>query len=78
MHEEGKGRMGIKLTCKEVHRLVSERLDRRLSPVEHTRMRIHLVLCAACRNFEDQMQLIRGAMRRFDISGNNDWERKPE
>ena len=55
--------MGIKPTCKEVHRLVSEGLDRNLSIYERLRMQMHLLVCAACRNFDGQMLLIRRAMR---------------
>jgi predicted anti-sigma-YlaC factor YlaD len=57
--------MGIKPTCKEVHRLTSEGLDRELSLVERARMQMHLLVCDACRSFTDQMQLIRNAMRRL-------------
>jgi predicted anti-sigma-YlaC factor YlaD len=55
--------MGFKPTCREVHRLTSERLDRDLTMMERTRMAVHLLVCAACRNFGDQMALIRRAMR---------------
>jgi predicted anti-sigma-YlaC factor YlaD len=65
--------MGFKPTCKEVHRLTSEGLDRELSLIERTRMRAHLLVCDACRNFTDQMQLIRRAMRRL---GGSDQEQK--
>ncbi|HEX7633675.1 MAG TPA: zf-HC2 domain-containing protein [Noviherbaspirillum sp.] len=57
--------MAIKPTCREVHRLTSEGLDRELSMVEKARMRMHLLVCNACRNFTGQMQLIRRAMRRL-------------
>lgn len=56
-------RDGIKPTCREVHRLVSEGMDRELSLVERTRMRLHLVVCEACTRFNGQMALIRRAMR---------------
>jgi hypothetical protein len=56
---------GIKPTCREVHRLVSEGMDRELSFVERARMRIHLVVCVACTRFNGQMELIRRAMRSF-------------
>jgi hypothetical protein len=56
-------RDGIKPTCREVHRLVSEGMDRELSLVERTRMRLHLVVCVACTRFNGQMELIRRAMR---------------
>lgn len=58
--------MGLKPTCREVHRLTSESLDRDLSVIERTRMRLHLMVCQACRNFGGQMDLIRLAMRRMD------------
>jgi hypothetical protein len=56
---------GIKPTCREVHRLVSEGMDRELSFVERARMRIHLVVCTACTRFNSQMGFIRRAMRSF-------------
>jgi predicted anti-sigma-YlaC factor YlaD len=59
--------MGLKPTCREVHRLVSEGLDRDLSLVERMRMRMHLVVCDACRNFGGQMALLRRAMRQLTI-----------
>ncbi len=55
--------MGIMPSCKEVHRLVSEGMDRDLSLVERTRMRLHLVMCEACTRFTGQMDLLRRAMR---------------
>jgi len=57
--------MGIKPTCKEVHRLVSEQMDRDLSLLEKTRLRLHMLVCDACNNFSSQMTLIRSAMRQF-------------
>lgn len=56
-------RTGWKPTCREVHRLVSEGLDRDLSLVERTRVRVHLVVCVACTRFTGQMDLLRRAMR---------------
>ena len=54
---------GFKPTCREVHRLVSEGMDRELSLVERTRMRLHLIVCEACTRFNGQMATIRKAMR---------------
>ncbi|WP_256078560.1 zf-HC2 domain-containing protein [Massilia sp. YIM B04103] len=56
---------GLKPTCREVHRLVSEGMDRKLSLVERIRMRLHLTVCDACTRFSGQMVLLRQAMRRF-------------
>jgi predicted anti-sigma-YlaC factor YlaD len=68
-HDES---MGLKPTCKEVHRLTSEQLDRPLTLVERARMRLHLLVCEACRNFGGQMDLIRRAMRQFSVQDDTD------
>jgi predicted anti-sigma-YlaC factor YlaD len=57
--------MSLKPTCREVHRLTSEGMDRELSLVERSRVRVHLVVCRACRTFTDQMALIRQSMKQF-------------
>lgn len=67
---------GIKPTCKEVHRLVSEGMDRELSLVERTRMRLHLMVCLACTNFSGQMDLLRRAMRKLPL-GDDQQEPRP-
>ena len=58
---------GLKPTCREVHRLVSEGMDRDLSLVERLRMRLHLMVCDACTRFNGQMALLRSAMRGFPL-----------
>lgn len=57
-------------TCREVHALVSQSLDRQLSVTERLRMRLHLVVCEACTRFDGQMLLVRRAMQR--LSGDRD------
>ncbi|MES2024515.1 MAG: zf-HC2 domain-containing protein [Pseudomonadota bacterium] len=52
-------------TCKEVHRLASEKLDRPLTMTEQLRMRLHLLACDACRTFNGQMAILRKAMRKL-------------
>ena len=64
--------MSLKPTCKEVHRLTSEGLDRELTVVERARVQMHLLVCNACRNFTDQMNLIRKAMRKLAPDGDKD------
>ena len=64
--------MSLKPTCKEVHQLTSESMDRELTMVERTRMRMHLLVCNACRNFTGQMDLIRKAMQRMAPDGDKD------
>lgn len=59
----------LKPTCREIHRLVSEGMDRKLSLVERLRLRLHLTVCDACTRFSGQMDLLRQAMRRFPFDG---------
>lgn len=63
---------GLKPTCREVHRLVSEGMDRDLTMVERTRMRVHLMVCGACTRFNQQMETLRRAMRNFPLDGDGD------
>lgn len=68
--------MPLKPTCREVHALVSQSQDRRLTLTERMRMRVHLLVCEACTRFNGQMLLIRRAMQRLshdsdDKSGGN-------
>ena len=58
-----------KPTCREVQQLVSEGLDRHLSLIERARLRLHLVVCESCTNFNGQMALLRQAMRRRAKAG---------
>ena len=60
-----KHKEGLKPTCREVHRLVSEGMDRDLSFIERTRMRLHFLVCAVCPRFMAQMELLRRAMRKM-------------
>ena len=52
-------------SCRDVHRLVIEGQDRKLGFAERFSLRMHLMLCAACRRFDAQMDLLRQALRRF-------------
>ena len=56
-------RKTFKPTCREVHRLVSEGLDRELSMIERGRVGVHLLVCVACTRFNHQMDLLRQAFR---------------
>lgn len=70
--------MGLHATCKEIHRLTSEGLDRELSMVERARVQMHLLVCAGCRNFDGQMQLLRRAMRKLTVPDASDREHEPK
>jgi predicted anti-sigma-YlaC factor YlaD len=57
--------MTTDLDCKEVSRMISEGLDRTLSPQEGERLRWHFVICQTCRNVDLQMAFLRRAMQRL-------------
>jgi predicted anti-sigma-YlaC factor YlaD len=58
-------RYEVKLTCRQAAELLSEGYDRRLSLPERLTLRIHLAVCAGCRNYHDQLAFIRRALRNF-------------
>jgi hypothetical protein len=55
----------VRITCREAHRLLSERLDRPLMRGERWRLKLHLMLCEMCTRFERHMGLLRAAARRL-------------
>jgi predicted anti-sigma-YlaC factor YlaD len=55
--------MKINLNCQEVSRLLSAGQDQPLPNGDRARLRLHLVMCEACRNVDEQMQFLRVAMR---------------
>lgn len=52
------------LSCKEVSKLVSESLDRRLPFWQRVQLRVHLSLCKLCKGFETDLLHIRDAAGR--------------
>jgi predicted anti-sigma-YlaC factor YlaD len=61
-----------KLTCKEVSRILSDGLDAQMAPAERARLRLHMVVCEACRNVEQQFDLLRRLMKRQGPDGPDD------
>ncbi len=53
------------LSCKEASRLMSQRQDRDLTVGEKLALRAHLAICAACRNFDEQLAFLRRAVKRL-------------
>jgi len=53
------------LSCKEVTRLVSHGLDRRLGWFARLQLRLHLAICDGCTNFSKQMHFLRKALSRL-------------
>jgi hypothetical protein len=52
-------------SCKDVHKLVAESMDRELGFIDRFAMRAHLLICIHCTRFMQNMKLLRAAMRRF-------------
>ena len=53
------------LSCKDVSRLVSQGLDRRLGFGERIAVRVHLLICEGCSNFTRQVKFLRRAVARL-------------
>jgi putative zinc finger protein len=53
------------LTCREASGLLSESRERKLGWRATLRLRVHLALCSACRNFDSNLRILREAMRRY-------------
>ncbi len=57
--------MKLRLTCREVTRLVLEGADRQLAPLERLQLRLHWLVCEACRRFRRQDATMRIALDRW-------------
>jgi len=49
--------------CRDITRLVSESLDRKLSWLERLQVRVHLSFCVGCTRFATQLHFLRRAFR---------------
>lgn len=49
--------------CREIVPLLSESLDRRLTPANQIEMRLHLFVCAWCARYLKQIKFLRWALR---------------
>jgi Putative zinc-finger len=55
----------LKITCRQAHVLLSERLDRALRPMEVVRLRLHLSVCDMCSLVARQFRVLSDAVRRI-------------
>lgn len=53
------------LNCVQVTRLYSEAQERALSVSERMSLRVHVMMCSGCRNFGQQMSVLRNAARTY-------------
>jgi predicted anti-sigma-YlaC factor YlaD len=61
-----------KLSCKQVARILSDGLEAEMAPAERARLRLHMVICEACRNVEQQFDLLRRLVRKSGPSDDDD------
>lgn len=57
------------LTCKDATRLVSEGLDRKLPLRSRISLRVHLMMCAACRLYRRQIVGLHGLLQHYFRDG---------
>jgi predicted anti-sigma-YlaC factor YlaD len=53
------------LNCRHATQLLSEAQERKLGPYEALSLKMHVMMCSACRNFGDQMQALRHFARAY-------------
>ena len=51
------------LTCKETTEMISKEVDDGLNLRESLDMRLHILMCSACRNYRGNVQFLRRACR---------------
>ena len=57
--------MGRLISCKDASRLISQMQDGDLPFGQRLRVRLHLLFCDACTQFERQVRYLRDVMRRY-------------
>jgi len=62
------------LTCREATRLVLAGEDRKLLLLERMRLRVHLLICKACPNFQRQVGFMHSAMGQWRRYADDDDE----
>lgn len=60
----------VSLTCDESSRLLSDAMDRDLTSVERTALRMHNLTCKSCRRFIEQLEFLRRAASGAVLSQN--------
>jgi hypothetical protein len=45
-------------SCREASRILSDALERRLSPMEWLNLRLHLTICGMCRNYAHNIRIL--------------------
>ena len=67
----GKG-VGCHMNCKQASQVISQSLDRKLSLRERFALKFHLLICNACKHFNQQLVAMRTSFKRLNASIEND------
>lgn len=62
--------------CRDISALVSKGLDKKLSLPERFEVRLHLMMCTRCRNFQTQTEFIRKAAQCYTDNLRNRLDKK--
>ena len=49
--------------CKDITRLASESMDRKLPLLMRVKIQLHLLICEGCRRYAEQLQTVRNKLR---------------
>jgi hypothetical protein len=60
------------LSCKEASQIISQSLDRQLTMRERFALKLHLLICKYCKQFSQQLQTIRVALKLAGSTIEND------
>lgn len=52
-------------SCYQITRLLSDAQERKLSWKENLTVRVHITMCSGCRNFANQMPVLRQIARQY-------------
>lgn len=64
------------LNCHNATKLMSESQERPLSMMERISLKLHLMMCTGCKNFEDQMDAMRFITRTYAKRKNDQADKK--
>lgn len=64
--------MKLMMTCKEAAALLVAREDRPIDLGDKVGLRLHLLACKACPNFEKQLLIMRNSMKQWRQYSNKD------
>ena len=60
------------MNCKQASQVISQSLDRKLSLRERFALKFHLLICNACKHFNQQLLAMRTSFKKLNASIEND------